>query len=281
LPFDSQGIPYAREPSQTVRELSIVRFPFASVKSRPILLCIGAFRSLALYGLARKLAAEFLGTFAMVFVGAGAICADRYLRSQSQPSFGPLGIALGYGLTAGVMITALAHISGGQFNPAITVGLWVMRRLGTLQSIFYCLAQLVGGLAAAYLLVAIIPEPAWAPVGLGTPDLAPDFTRWHGMVLAAAMAFVIVIVYFATVLDERGAFNKVAGFAVGLAIVAVVLVGAPFVGASAANPARTFGTALASRHWHNHGVFWIGPLFGGVVAAVVYDRLFLGDQPPA
>jgi aquaporin TIP len=90
-----------------------------------------------------------------------------------------------------------------------------------------------------------------------------------------------VITYFAPVLDEPGAFNPVAGFAVGLAVTVDVLVGAPFVGASAANPARTFATALASRHWHNHGVFWIGPLFGGVVAAVIYDRLFLGDQPPA
>jgi len=234
-----------------------------------------------LYGLARKLAAEFLGTFALVFFGAGAVCADRYLQSQSQPSFGLLGIALAYGLTAGVVVTAFAHISGGHCNPAITIGLWVMRRLGTLQSIFYCLAQLVGGVAAGYLLISLVPEPAWAPVGLGTPDLAPDFTRWHGMVLAAAMAFLVVITYFATVLDEHGAFNRVAGFAVGLAVTVDVLVGAPFVGASAANPARTFGTAVASRHWHNHGVFWIGPLFGGVVAAVIYDRLFLGDQPPA
>lgn len=234
-----------------------------------------------MYGFVRKIVAEFLGTFAIVFIGAGAICADRYLQLQTQATFGPVGVALAYGLGVAVMVTAFAHVSGGHLNPAITISLWVMRRSGTLQSIFYLLAQLAGSIAAAYLLAAVLPETAWATVGLGTPDLAPDITRWRGMVLAGAMAFVIVLVYFASVLDERGAFGRLGGFAVGLAVMVDVLVGAPFVGASAANPARAFGTALASRHWHNHGVFWIGPLLGGIVAAVIYDRFFMGDQPPA
>jgi aquaporin TIP len=203
------------------------------------------------------------------------------LQSQNQASFGLAGIALAYGLATAIMVTCFAHISGGHLNPAVTIGLWVTRRIGTLQSVFYCVAQLLGSIAAAYLLVAIVPDQIWRPVGLGTPDLATDFTRWHAMSLEAAMAFIVVLVYFATILDERGAFSKVAGFAVGLAVMANVFVAAPFVGASAANPARSFGTALASRHWQNSGVYWIGPLFGGVVAGVIYDRLFLGDQPPA
>jgi MIP family channel proteins len=234
-----------------------------------------------LYGFFQKLAAEFLGTFAIVFTGAGAICADRYLQSQSLASFGLVGIALAYGLGVGAMVTAFGHISGGNLNPAVTIGLWVTRRLDTLHAVFYCLSQLLGGIAAAYLLVAVLPQPAWVSVGLGTPDLVPDVTRWRGMAVAGVMAGAIVLVYFATVLDERGAFAKLGGFAVGLAVVVDVLLGAPFVGASAANPARAFGTALASRHWHNHGVFWIGPLLGGIVAAVIYDRFFLGNQPPA
>jgi MIP family channel proteins len=234
-----------------------------------------------LYGLVQKLAAEFLGTLALVFVAAGAVCADRYLQLQSQMRFGLLGIALAYGLATAVMVTAFAHVSGGHLNPAVTIGLWVTRRIGTLQSVFYCLAQLLGSIAAAYLLVAIVPDQVWRPIGLGTPDLATDFTRWHAMALEAAMAFLVVLVYFATLLDERGACSKVAGFAMGLAVMADVLLGAPFVGPSAANPARSFGTALASRHWQNNGVYWIGPLFGGVLAGVIYDRLFLGNQPPA
>jgi MIP family channel proteins len=233
-----------------------------------------------LYGFFRKIAAEFLGTFAIVFIGAGAICADRYLQSQGQTAFGLVGVALAYGFGVAAMVSALAHVSGAHLNPAVTAGVWVMRRLDTLHSIFYVLAQLLGSIAAAYLLTAVLPESAWMTDGLGTPDLAPDVTRWRGMAIAGVLAAVIVFVYFATIIDESGAFRKLGGLAVGLTVTAVVLLGAPFVGASAPNPARALGTALASRHWHNHGVFWIGPLFGGIIAAVIYERLFLGDQPP-
>lgn len=185
------------------------------------------------------------------------------------------------------MVTAFAHISGAHLNPAVTIGCWVTKRLSTIQSILYCVAQLLGAIAAAYLLTMIVAEQIWRPMGLGTPDLGPDFTRWHAMLLEGVMAFILVVAYFSTVLDERGAFNKVSGFAVGLVVSVEVLVATAFlggsvpIGASAINPARTFGTALASWHWRGHGVFWVGPLFGGVIAAVIYDRLFLADQPPA
>lgn len=195
-------------------------------------------------------------------------------------------MALAYGLATAIMVTAFAHVSGAHLNPAITVGCWVTRRLGTIPSIFYCIAQLLGAIAAAYLLTMIVAEQIWRPLGLGTPDLGPDFTRWHAMLLEGVMAFILVIAYFATVLDERGAFNKVSGFAVGLVVSTEVLLSTAFlggtvpVGASTINPARTLATALASWHWRGHGVFWVGPLFGGVIAAVIYDRLFLADQPP-
>ncbi len=234
-----------------------------------------------MYGFFQKIAAELFGTFVIVFVGAGAICADHYLQIQSQTAFGLLGVALAYGFGVAAMVSALAHISGAHLNPAITVGVWVNRRLDTLHSLFYIVAQLVGALAAAYLLVAILPESAWVTNGLGTPDLASDITRWRGMVIAGTLAAAIVFVYFATLVDESGAFRKFGGFAVGLAVTAAVLFGVPFVGASAANPARAFGTALASHRWHNHGVFWIGPLSGGIIAAVIYERFFLGGQPPS
>jgi MIP family channel proteins len=234
----------------------------------------------SLYGFFQKIATEFLGTFAIVFIGAGAICANTYLQSQNQAAFGLIGVALAYGLGVAAMVTAFAHISGAHLNPAITIAVWVNRRLDTLHSIFYIVAQLLGSLAAAYLLLAVLPDSAWVTNGLGTPDLASDVTRWRGMALAGMLAAVIVFVYFATIIDEGGAFRRLGGFAIGLAVSACVLLGTPFVGASAANPARVFGTALASRHWHNHGVYWIGPLFGGIIAAVIYERFFLGDQPP-
>ncbi len=234
-----------------------------------------------MYSLTQKLLAEFFGTFAVVFFAAGALCADQYLRSSGQGSITILGLALAYGLTVAIMVTAIGHISGGHLNPAVTVGFWVSRRLSTLQTLLYAIAQLLGAVAAAYALVVIIPDASWRPEALGsiTPALAPDFTRLHGMLLEGVMTFFLVFVFFATSVDARGAFNKVAGFAIGLAVTVDALCGLPFTGA-AVNPARAFGPALVTRnHWTNHGVYWVGPLLGGVLAGVIYDRIFLPDQP--
>jgi MIP family channel proteins len=232
-----------------------------------------------LYRLPQKLAAEFIGTFAVVFIAAGSICADQYLRAEGDPGAGPLGLALAYGLAVGAMVSAFGHISGAHLNPAVTIGCWVTKRMGTIQSISYGVAQLLGATAGAYTLTAILPESAWRPVSLGAPDLASDFTRMHGMALEATLTFAVVIVAFATVIDTRGAFRHAAGLPIGLAVTIGHLVGAPFTGA-AMNPARAFGPALAltPHHWQNHGVYWIGPLFGGVLAGVIYDRIFLRDQ---
>ena len=231
-----------------------------------------------MYNLTQKLVAEFIGTFTLIFVGVGSICADQYIRAASTGRIDLLGIAVAHGLAIGIMVSALGHISGGHFNPAITIGFWVTKRISTFNGIAYWIAQLLGGIAAAYLIVAIVPDTVWRPVGLGTPDLTADFTRIHGMALEAVLTFFLVFVVFATAADAKGAFNKIAGFAIGLTITMDILFGGPFTGASM-NPARSFGPALAAHHWTNHLVYWVGPLFGGVVAGVLYDRLYLRDQP--
>lgn len=232
-----------------------------------------------MYTLPQKLIAEFFGTLALTFFAVGAICADQYLRASGQGGFGLLGLALAYGLAYAIMVSALGHISGAHLNPAVTIAFWVTKRLSTLQSLLYWIAQLLGALAGAYLVVAIIPEAVWRPVGLGTPALTPDFTRMHGMLLEGVMTFFLVLVFFATAVDARGAFDKIAGFAIGLTVTIDMLVGGPFTGA-AINPARAFGPALTAHYWTNHGVYWVGPLLGGVLAGVIYDRVFLGNQPP-
>lgn len=231
-----------------------------------------------MYSKPQKLAAEFVGTFALIFFGAGSICADQYLRSSSngQLGLGLLGIALAYGLAFAIMVTSLGHISGGHFNPAITIGFWVTRKISTFDTVAYWIAQLAGGVAAAYLLRRL-PVDVWGPVQLGTPDLASGISRANGMIFEAIMTFFLVFVVFATAVDDRGAFDKVAGFAIGLTITVGALFGGPFTGA-ALNPARAFGPALAANHFTNHGVYWIGPLAGGVVAGWMYDTLFLGNK---
>lgn len=232
-----------------------------------------------MYSLSQKLVAEFIGTFTVIFIGAGSICTDQYLRSANQAGLGLLAIALAQGLAFGVMVTAVGHISGGHLNPAVTIGFWVARRISTIQSLCYWFAQLAGAVFAAYLLSVIIPEATWRACALGTPDLATDFTRLHAMALEAIATFLLVFVFFATTADSKGAFDKVAGFAVGLTITMDILLVGPFTGA-AMNPARAFGPALVSRHWLNQGVYWIGPLIGGVIAGFLYNAIFLRDQPP-
>jgi MIP family channel proteins len=235
-----------------------------------------------LYSLPRKLVAEFIGTFTLIFAGGGSIIADKFLHATSQGGVGLLGIAVAHGLAIGIMVTAVGHISGGHLNPAVTIGFWVTKRLSTLQSLAYWFAQLLGAYIAGLLLVMLVPDSSWRPDALGaiTPDLALDTTRWHGMVIECILTFFLVFVVFATAVDAKGAFNKIAGFAIGLTITMGALFAGPFTGA-ALNPARAFGPALATHHWSNHGVYWVGPLFGGVLAGVLYDRVFLRDQPPA
>jgi len=225
-----------------------------------------------MYNFAQKLTAEFLGTFALIFFGAAAVCVDWYPHASN--AVGLLGIALVYGLTMAIMVSALSHISGGHFNPAITIGFWVTKRLNTVDTIAYWVVQLAGGTAAAFLLKAIVPDDTWHAVALGTPMIAHDFTRLSAMILEAVTTFFLVLTVFATSVDERSSFRPVAGFAIGLSLALGSLIASPFTG-GALNPARAFGPALASSHWQNHGIYWVGPLAGGFLAGFLYDSLFL------
>jgi aquaporin Z len=225
-----------------------------------------------MYTTFQKLFAEFLGTFAVVFFGVGAVCADRFL--QTSGGIGLLGIALASGLAMAIMVSALGHISGGHFNPAITIGFWVTKRIGTLDAFLYWAAQILGGIAAAFLLRSIIPEETWRAVALGTPSLLRDFPVLSAMVLEGLASFFLVVVFFATAVDDRGSFRAIAGFGIGLTMTLGALVIGPFTGA-AMNPARAFGPAVASHHWANQGVYWIGPLAGGFLAGLLYNSLYL------
>jgi MIP family channel proteins len=227
------------------------------------------------YNKGQKLVAEFIGTFALIFFGAGSICTDQYLHSTG--GIGLLAIALAHGLAIGLMVSALGHISGGHFNPAVTIGFWVTKRVNTVDTVLYWAAQLAGATAAALLLKAVVPEETWRAVALGTPELARDFPRWAAMALEAVTTFFLVLTVFATAVDEKGTFSAIAGFGIGISISLGILVAGPLTGA-ALNPARAFGPALAASHWANQGVYWVGPLAGGFVAGLLYDTLYLKKQ---
>lgn len=225
-----------------------------------------------MYSITQKLVAEFIGTFALIFFGAGSICADQYLRSSG--GIGLLAIALAHGLAIGIMVSAFGHISGGHFNPAVTIGIWVTKRINTVEALLYWAAQLLGGTVAAFVLKAVIPDDIWRAVALGTPELARDFPVLAAMSLEAVTTFFLVLVVFATAVDEKGAFKAISGFGIGLTITLGILVAGPLTGA-ALNPARFFGPALAATHWASWGVYFVGPLAGGFIAGLLYDSLYL------
>lgn len=228
----------------------------------------------------RKGVAEFIGTFGLVFIGAGSICTDRYLTSGGDTGIGLMGVALAHGLVLAVMISSVGHISGGHINPAVTVGALIARKIDLRSGAVYIVSQLLGAVLGAVLLTVVFTRNVWETVNLGTPDLAPGVSMGTGVLLEAVLTFFLVFAVFATALDERGAFKMIAGFGIGLVLIFDILVGGPFTGASM-NPARTFGPALIGNHWDNHLVYWIGPLVGGTVASLVYNLIFLSGKESA
>lgn len=222
------------------------------------------------YSLPQKLVAEFIGTFTLIFIGVGAICVNHLTGGSS----GLVGVALAHGLAIAVMVCAAGHISGGQYNPAVTAALWVTKKMNTAESLLYWVAQLAGASAAAYLLTLVIPEDTWRAVHLGTPALARDFSNLSGMIVEAVLTFFLVFVIFGTTADKRGLFGNIAGLAIGLTVTMDILLGGPLTGA-AMNPARAFGPALVGKFWASQGVYWVGPLAGGVVAGALYEKLYL------
>lgn len=218
----------------------------------------------------RAAIAEFIGTFALCFIGAGAICTNQW----SHGAVGLVGIAIAHGAVLSVMISTLGHVSGGHFNPAVTVAVLTGRKISPTQAARYILAQLAGAGAAGYLLLAIVPASVWQPVHLGTPALGADVTVFQGIVIETVLTFFLALSVFGTAVDPKGSGNAVAGFGIGTVLVFDILFGGPLTGASM-NPARTFGPALASGYWNHHLVYWIGPLLGGLLAGWLYTRVFL------
>jgi len=218
--------------------------------------------------LTKKCVAEFVGTFTLIFIGVGAI--------YNNP--GLLGVALAHGLAIAVMVSATGGISGGHLNPAVTFGVLVGGRIGLKDSLAYWVAQLAGGAAAGFLLLCLLgdnSQSATSIVAKGTPNLGEGVSWSKGIVIEAVLTFFLVFVVYGSAVDARA--PKIGGLAIGLTVALDILFGGPLTGA-AMNPARTFGPALASGHWANHAVYWIGPLLGGGAAGLIYGR-FLSKQP--
>jgi aquaporin Z len=225
--------------------------------------------------LANKLGAEALGTFWLVFGGCGsAVLAAAF----PQLGIGFVGVSLAFGLTVLTMAYAVGHISGGHFNPAVTVGLWVGGRFPAGEIIPYWIAQVVGGVVAAGVLYLIASGKAgfdvaggFASNGYGSHSPG-GYTMMAGLIAEVVLtAFFLIIILGAT--DGRAP----AGFApiaIGLALVLIHLISIPITNTSV-NPARSTGPALFVGGWSlaQLWLFWVAPIAGAVIGGLIYKCL--------
>lgn len=215
----------------------------------------------------RRGVAEALGSGVVVFVAAGAVIAAN----------DPLGVAAAYGVVVAVMVSALGHLSGGHLNPAVTAGLMVTRRIEPALGVIYLIGQLVGSVIAGTLLRAVFDDARADAVHLGAPSLGEGVSIGEGFTMELLLTFVVVLVFFATAVDARGSFRTIAGLGIGLAVFVAVLVGEPVSGA-ALNPARAFGPQLVGSFWADGWIPYLACPLGGIVAALLYDRVYLRGQ---
>jgi len=217
----------------------------------------------------KRLFAEFVGTFTLIFIGVGSILSGK---ADLQ------GVALAYGLAMAVMVTALTATSGAHFNPAISFGMLITRRMTLTEFVGYVAAQLVGATVAAAVLSAIYPTSVTSAAGLGTPALGGGVTSTSGLVAEMVTTFFLVFVVFGTAVDSRSTLGAVAGLPIGLTITVGILFAGPLTGA-ALNPARWFGPAIVGGHWDNAWIWIVGPLLGGAIAALSYETIIKPARP--
>jgi len=221
----------------------------------------------------RHFVAEFVGTFALVFVGSGTIIATQ----ASQMNAALIAVALAHGLILAVMVSALMRISG-HFNPAVTVGFLAARRIEPLMAGVYIAAQIIGAIVAAYALKGLLPASITEPTRVGGQSIAIEVSAWQAIGLEAIATFFLVFVIFGTAVDPKA--PRIGGLAIGLTLAASIFAIGPFTGGSL-NPARSLGPAVASGVFEGQAVYWIGPLIGALIAALLYDTLFIRrDREP-
>jgi aquaporin Z len=225
----------------------------------------------------RPCMAEFLGTFYLCFAGISAILSNTPAVGGTS---GLLGIALAHGLALSVAVNVFGGESGAHFNPAVTCGFLVTRRIKPDLAVAYIVAQLAGATTAAGVCRVIFPAESVAATMLGLP--LPAAWATPGVVLLAEfiMTFLLMTSIFGTAVDERGAAVKIGGFGIGLTVAFDILAGGAVTGASM-NPARSFGPALEMMYWQWHWAYWIAPIAGACAAAALYDNVLLKPMKAA
>ena len=236
--------------------------------------------------------AEVLGTFVLVFIGAGAVVAN----AVSGGSIGILGIAIAHGLAIAAMVYAVGNVSGCHINPAITLSFLAARKINLRTAVSYIVSQLIGAALAGFALFIIFPI---APNSLmfGATQLGDGVTSSIGILIELLLTFLLAFAIFAVATDKRNQ-TVITGLVIGMVLSMSIIVGGTSTGA-ALNPARSFGplfgatlrelvdsvqytgigfdlVAVAAKYFANHYIYWIGPVAGALLALIVYEKIF-GD----
>jgi len=218
--------------------------------------------------------AEFIGTFALVFVGGGAIMMAQHTNSTA----GLVQVALAHGLILALMVSAFMNVSGGHFNPAVTTSLLVARRITPTVAGVHIVAQLVGAVIAAWALKMTMPTALFAATQGGGQSIALEITATQAIALEFIATFFLVTVIYGTAVNSDA--PKIGGLAIGLTIAADILAIGPLTGGSM-NPARSFGPAIVSGVLAGQVVYWVGPILGGIAAAMLWELGILSKSAGA
>ncbi len=213
--------------------------------------------------------AEIIGTFFLCFAGIAAILSNT---PAVGAGLGIVGIALAHGIALSIAVSTFGGVSGAHVNPAVTIAMLVTKRISAIGAVVYILAQLAGATLAAAICKMTFPADAVAAANLGIPLPASWATTGTVLLIEAVLTFLLVTAVFGAAVDKRGAAVKIGGFAIGLTVAFDILAGGGVTGASM-NPARSFGPALIQGYWNWHWAYWVAPITGGVIAALVYEHL--------
>lgn len=217
----------------------------------------------------KALAAEFIGTFTLLFVGVGSIAAGA----------GNLGIALAHGLAIAAMIWAVGAVSGAHFNPAVSWAMFAAKRIEVSTMISYWIAQIVGGIAGVFALKQCIAGEVLSQVGMGAPSVGDGVTMGGAIVMEAVLTFFLVVVIFGAAIDRR-ANTACAGLYIGLTVTMAALAAGGVTGAGL-NPARFLGSAVFHQDaMSDLTVYLVGPFLGATLGALFYAHLLEDRSVP-
>jgi MIP family channel proteins len=218
--------------------------------------------------MSRRLAAEAIGTFFLVFIGPGSAMVNAYTGG----AVGHVGVSLAFAFVVIAMIYAIGHLSGAHINPAVTIAFWSVRRFPGREVVPYVVAQCAGATAAS-----IVLRAALGPVGSMGATL-PRISTGAAFGVEWLLSFALMFVIMAVATDERVA-DGFAAIAVGLTVGFCALMAGPLTGASM-NPARSLGPALVGGLWRAHWLYWVSPITAMLVAVQTYDLLRIAQPPP-